>query len=232
MTLLDASSVARSTDDPLIGSFAPSTAGPGGRHAAGRPARHPAARADPARTVRAAPAPFLFRARRELGEVFTFDVPIENRELVITSHPDHAKSLFTAKQELVPSMTAESPLRPIMGEGVLTTNGDRHMRQRKLLLPPFHGEAIKQYEAMIEATIHRELDRWKEGDTFRLSERMQAVTLDVIMAGIFGVEGEPPEGSTERRLRDMTRRALSMSEKPWFARSSSATSAGPSRWGC
>ncbi|WP_372790885.1 cytochrome P450 [Paraconexibacter sp.] len=215
MTVID-TSTAPSAGDPLIGSFAPSPAGP----VDGLPLVAPPVIPLPAPIQLARfgrrPLPFLFRARRELGEVFTFDVPIEDRELVITGHPDHAKSLFTAKPDLVPSMTAESPLRPIMGEGVLTTNGDRHMRQRKLLLPPFHGEAIKQYEAMIEATIHRELDRWKQGDTFRLAERMQAVTLDVIMAGIFGVEGEPPEGSTERRLRDMTRRALSMSEKPWF----------------
>ncbi len=69
---------------------------------------------------------------------------------VVTSHPDHVRSLFTAKPEQAPSLTGESPLRPIVGtDSVLTSLGARHMRQRKLLLPPFHGEAIERYTEMI-----------------------------------------------------------------------------------
>src|SRR5271156_4504769 len=83
---------------------------------------------------------FVFRARRELGEVFEMQAGIAGGAIV-SSHPDHARSLFTAKPEQVPSLTAESPLRPIVGpNSVLTANGARHMRQRKLLLPPFHGD--------------------------------------------------------------------------------------------
>jgi len=160
--------------------------------------------------------PFLFGARRELGPTFAFRIPSRGSITVVT-HPDHARSLFTAPHELVPSITAESPLRPIVGESVLTANGARHMRQRRLLLPPFHGEAIARYAAGIEEMIHRELDRWQEGSTFALAPRMQAVTLDVIMSGVFGVEGEPPKGSTEQKLRDGTRRTLALSEKPAFA---------------
>ncbi len=56
---------------------------------------------------------------------------------VITSHPDHVRSLFTAPPELAPSLTGESPLRPIVGpNSTLTAVGPRHMRQRKLCSPP------------------------------------------------------------------------------------------------
>ena len=80
---------------------------------------------------------------------------------MITSHPDHVRSLFTAKPEQAPSLTGESPLRPIVGpNSVLTAVGPRHMRQRKLLLPPFHGEAIEQYTQMIADAAEREIDRW------------------------------------------------------------------------
>ena len=65
------------------------------------------------------------------------------------------------------------------------------MRQRKLLLPPFHGEAIERYTQMIAAAAEREIDRWPLGEPFALAPRMQAITLDVIMAGIFGIEGRP-----------------------------------------
>ena len=73
------------------------------------------------------------------------------------------------------------------------------MRQRKLLLPPFHGEAVERYTPMIAEAAEREIDRWPVGTTFQLAPRMQAITLDVIMAGIFGVEGRPAPGTPEHR---------------------------------
>src|SRR2546423_3984982 len=82
---------------------------------------------------------FVFRARRELGEVFRIRGTPDRDVIAVTSHPDHVRSLFTAKPELAPSLTGESPLRPVVGStSVLTAIGPRHMRQRKLLLPPFH----------------------------------------------------------------------------------------------
>lgn len=213
MTVVDPAPVPAAA---LLGEAPPSPAGP----VDGVPLVAPPAIALPpvvqiARLL-ARPLPLLSKARRELGDVFVLRTPLEDRDLVMTSHPDHVRSLFTAPYEQVPSMTAESPLRPVLGESVLTANGARHMRQRRLLLPPFHGEAIAQYAAGIEALIHREIDTWVEGEPFPLAARMQDVTLDVIMAGIFGVEGEPAVGTTERRLRDATRRILALSERPWF----------------
>jgi cytochrome P450 len=157
---------------------------------------------------------FVFRARRELGEVFRLRGVIAGGP-VITSHPDHVRSLFTAKPEQAPSLTGESPLRPILGpNSVLTAVGPRHMRQRKLLLPPFHGEAIEQYTQMIAAAAEQEIDRWPVGEPFSLAPRMQAITLDVIMAGIFGVEGKPEPGSPEAGLRRTIKRLVNASTRP------------------
>ena len=105
------------------------------------------------------------------------------------------RSLFTAKPEEAPSLAGESPLRPIIGpDSVLTSLGERHMRQRKLLLPPFHGEAIERYTQAIAEATEREIDSWPLNEPFALAPRMQAITLDVIMAGIFGIEGTAGEG--------------------------------------
>src|SRR5882672_9426949 len=158
---------------------------------------------------------FVFRARRELGEVFRMHSALPGPGPVITSHPDHVRSLFTAKPEQAPSLTGESPLRPIVGpNSVLTAVGPRHMRQRKLLLPPFHGEAIEQYTQMIADAAEREIDRWPIGTPFALAPRMQAITLNVIMAGIFGIEGKPERGTPEYRLRQMTKRSVNASTLP------------------
>ena len=157
---------------------------------------------------------FVFRARRELGEVFSMHGATEDA-VALTSHPDHVRSLFTASPEQAPSLTGESPLRPIVGtESVLTAVGPRHMRQRKLLLPPFHGEAIEAYTQMIAAATEREIDRWPVGEPFALAPRMQAITLDVIMAGIFGIEGKPRRGTPEHGLRQVIRRLVNASTQP------------------
>jgi cytochrome P450 len=157
---------------------------------------------------------FVFRARRELGEVFRMHGATEDA-VAVTSHPDHVRSLFTAAPEQAPSLTGESPLRPIVGpDSVLTAVGPRHMRQRKLLLPPFHGEAIEAYTQMISAATEREIDGWPVGRPFALAPRMQAITLDVIMAGIFGIEGKPQRGTPEHGLRQMIRRLVAASTQP------------------
>ncbi len=157
---------------------------------------------------------FVFRARRELGEVFRMHGATEDA-VVVTSHPDHVRSLFTASPEQAPSLTGESPLRPIVGpDSVLTAVGPRHMRQRKLLLPPFHGEAIEHYTAAIAEAAEREIDSWPLGRPFALAPRMQAITLDVIMAGIFGIDGQPARRSPEGRLRATIKGLVNLSTKP------------------
>jgi cytochrome P450 family 135 len=157
---------------------------------------------------------FVFRARRQLGDVFRMRGTVPGGP-VVTAHPDHVRSLFTAKPEQAPSLTGESPLRPIVGpNSTLTAVGARHMRQRKLLLPPFHGEAIARYERMITDAAEREIDDWPVGRPFALAPRMQAITLDVIMAGIFGVEGRPAFGTPEHGLRLATRHLVAASASP------------------
>ena len=157
---------------------------------------------------------FVFRAHRELGDVFRMNGMVPGHP-VITSHPDHVKSLFKAKPEDAPSLTGESPLRPIVGpNSTLTALGERHMRQRKLLLPSFHGEAVARYAQMISEAAEREIDRWPLDRPFALAPRMQAITLDVIMAGIFGIEGKPEPGSPEHGLRMATRGLVQASTWP------------------
>ena len=201
----------------LVGEAPPSPAGPieaGELSALGTPPQIPLPRLVQSLRFNQRQIEFVFRARRELGEVFRMHGATEDA-VVVTSHPDHVRSLFTAKPELAPSLTGESPLRPIVGpESVLTAIGPRHMRQRKLLLPPFHGEAIEAYTQMISAATEREIDRWPIGSPMALAPRMQAITLDVIMAGIFGIEGKPQRGTPEHGLRQMIRRLVAASVQP------------------
>lgn len=165
----------------------------------------------------ARPVDLQLRCHRELGELFSVALPHRGLSLVGTSHPDHVRSLMTAAPADAPSMTPDSPLRPILGpNSVRTTIGPRHLRQRRLLLPPFHGEAIGRYAAVIETAIEAEIDRWPIGQPFALVPRMQAVTLDVILAGVFGMDRAATRraDTVEGRLRQATRRFLRLTAHP------------------
>jgi cytochrome P450 len=168
----------------------------------------------------ARPMSFNIGAHRRYGDVWTLRIPTRREGFVVTCHPDHLESLLKAHPDDAPSLTGESPLRPILGpNSVLTSVGERHLRQRRLLLPPFHGEAVQRYVAMITEVAEREIDGWVVGETFALAPRMQAVTLEVIMRGVFGIDGDGRRGSSstaERRMRETIRRLLAASTTPLY----------------
>jgi cytochrome P450 len=200
----------RTSDPNLRAALQPSPAGPiDGGDASARPIPHVGA-GRTLQTIRLGMdiGGVFFDAQRRVGEVFTMNTRFDPKPVVVISHPDHIKSLFT-HQELAPSVTGESPVRPIVGLSVLTANGAHHRRQRRLLMPPFHGEAIAAYREQIRAATSRELDAWPVGQPFALAPASQAITLDVIMAGIFGIEGELTE--SEARLRERVRWLLRQS---------------------
>jgi cytochrome P450 len=191
----------------LLGEAPPSPAGPAPDD--GAPLRLPPAAGVPrgltALRFSVRQVPFLFGVRRRLGETFALRFPRALRygdeQTNFVTHPDHVRSLFAAP-ELALSSVAESPLRPLVGpDTVLTAVGPRHLRQRRLLLPSFHGEAVARYAQTIADVVEREIDAWPLGRPFALAPRTQSITLDVIMAGIFGVEGKPAPGTPEHGLR-------------------------------
>src|SRR5436309_6543973 len=210
-------SAARKRASALIGEASPSPAGPlAPAEAAGLPEPPviPLPRALQVLRFNQRQIEFVFRSRRELGEVFRMRGTVPGNP-AITSHPDHVRSLFTAKPELAPSLTGESPLRPIVGpNSTLTALGERHMRQRKLLLPSFHGEAVQRYAQMIADVTEREIDGWPVGRPFALAPHMQAITLDVIMSAVFGIHGRPRIGTPEYGVRMATKQLLAASTWP------------------
>jgi cytochrome P450 family 135 len=163
------------------------------------------------------PMTFALSAQRRFGDVWQIRVPTRSEAFVVTRHPDHLRSLLKAEPADAPSLTGESPLRPILGpNSVLTSIGARHMRQRKLLLPPFHGEAVQRYVEMIADVARQEIDHWPVGEPFALAPRMQAVTMEVIMRGVFGVGVASDTTPAERRMRQALRRMLAASMSPVY----------------
>jgi cytochrome P450 len=141
-----------------------------------------------------APTWVMDRCARRYGEAFTITFAPSGRKLVILSDPQAVKTVFTAPPEVAPSAAGDSPIAPVMGpSSVITLIGPEHMRQRKLLLPPFHGERMREYEETIVQATRRSMRDWPLGEPMRLDQRTRAITLEVILRAVFGIEAERME---------------------------------------
>jgi cytochrome P450 len=130
---------------------------------------------------------------------------------VFVSDPEAIKQVFTGDPRLLHAGAANLVLLPVLGENsVLLLDEPKHMEQRKLMLPPFHGKRMQAYRDVMEQVAATEIDRWPGDKAVRMRPRMQALTLEVILRAVFGVD----EGERLTRLRDELRRTLNMLSDP------------------
>jgi cytochrome P450 len=139
------------------------------------------------------PLPFLDDLVARYGNVFSMHLPRLAGPMVIFAEPTAVRELFTGDPLALNAGQANVILRAALGkDSLLLLDGERHLRERRLMLPPFHGERMKAYgDAMREVTL-REVERWPVGRPFPVHESTQAITLDVIMRTIFGVGSADP----------------------------------------
>jgi cytochrome P450 len=140
-------------------------------------------------------------AHRRYGDAVTFRSLFDSCFVMVFS-PELVKQVFRAPPDRLRAGEANALLGPIVGErSVLLLDGREHMRQRKLLLPPFHGERMRAYqEVMVEAT-DRVVDSWRAGQTVTLLPAMQELTLEVIERTVFGVADVHRREELTRRVR-------------------------------
>jgi cytochrome P450 len=134
------------------------------------------------------PIQFLERCARRHGDFLTVRFPIGT--VVFVSNPDLIKQIFQGDPDVLHAGEANAgPLEPLMGKNsVLLLDGPEHMRQRKLMLPSFHGERMQRYGDLMREITEREIRGWPVGRPFPLRPRSQAITLEIIMRTVFGIE--------------------------------------------
>ena len=134
------------------------------------------------------PLPFFEHWRRELGETFRARL-FGPGEVVFLSDPESIKRLFTADRVNTIAPGRNIILEPLLGSSslLLQTDGE-HLRRRKLMLPPFHGERMRGYEGVIREVTERTVAGWPREREFALHPSMQEITLEVILRAVFGIE--------------------------------------------
>ena len=125
------------------------------------------------------------------GDVFTVRIAPGGRPLVFVTRPEHAKEIFAGDPEVFHAGKANGILGPIMGEhSLLLQDGSEHKRARKLLMPAFNGHALREYQSLVTEVARAEVATWRNGEEFRSLDRMNALTLEVILRVVFGVTDE------------------------------------------
>jgi len=149
----------------------------------------------------AQPLPFLLRCQRAYGDVFTIRAASFGT-FVVVAGPEQVRAVFSAPPDVLRAGESNAPLGPLVGErSVLLLDGREHLRQRKLLLPPFHGDRMRAWGAAIERATVRELESWPVGRSFALLPSMREVTLEVIVRTVFGVREAARHAELAARLR-------------------------------
>jgi cytochrome P450 len=153
---------------------------------------------------------FLAQCAARFGDTFTLRIAQEGTWVILTN-PDHIKQVFTGDPRVFHAGEGNRVLLPVLGEhSLLLLDEDAHMEQRKLLLPPLHGKRMQTYGETMSEIAAAEIETWPTGEPYRLRSRMQAITLEIILRTVFGLD----QGDRLESLRVELRKLLDMLTQP------------------
>lgn len=140
----------------------------------------------------------IARAHQRYGDRFT--MRFGQATFISLSDPDDVKEVFTGDPAIFHAGKGNVILLPFMGQNsVLLLDGADHLSQRKLLLPPFHGDRMRGHVPLMQEIAEREVATWPIDEPFKLAPRMQKLTLEVILRIVFGVDEGSPLLATLRK---------------------------------
>ena len=159
------------------------------------------------------PLTLMNDCQRRYGDVFTLR-GFGSGGFVVVCTPDLIKQVLVADSDvLLAGVGNATLLEPMLGRhSLLTLDGKEHLRQRRLLLPSFHGERMHAFEATMREITEQSFAQWPVGRPFELHPLMQSITLDVILQTVFGVA----DSGSYRELRQRLVDVLDVSANPWL----------------
>jgi len=156
------------------------------------------------------PLKYLEQCVERYGDTFTIRLSGMG-QLVILSHPQAIQEVLTAPPSQFKSGERNKLLQPLVGETSMTLlDGQPHQRQRKLLIPPFHGQRINSYSKLICNITQQVASQWVIGKGFTARSAMQDITIQVIMQGVFGLG----EGARYQKLKPLLTAMLDVTGSP------------------
>jgi cytochrome P450 family 135 len=154
----------------------------------------------------------LYACQDRYGDMFTIRLAYEGT-WVMLADPEAVKQVFTGDPKVFHAGEGNQILGTVLGQNsILVLDEKPHMSQRKLLLPPFHGERMQAYGETMAEIAAAEIGSWPTGSPYELRPRMQALTLEIILRTVFGVEKR--ETGKLAELREALREFLDLTTNP------------------
>ncbi|MDM9586162.1 MULTISPECIES: cytochrome P450 [unclassified Nostoc] len=138
------------------------------------------------------PLEYLEDCAKRYGDIFTLQLGQNSPAQVFISNPQAIQQIFTTDPKQLDSGEPAGIRSPLLGrQSLLALEGKPHQRQRKLLTPPLHGERMLAYGELIRDITQQVINQWQVGETFAVLPSMQAISFQVILKAVFGLEDGP-----------------------------------------
>ena len=137
------------------------------------------------------PIASMERARARYGKRFTIRL-LGAPPFVVHSEPEHLKEIFAAPADVLHPGEGAKLLEPVVGaHSLILLDEDPHLEQRKLLLPALHGERLEALTGLVREVTEREVEGWPRDQAVVTHERLQDLTLEIILRAVFGLDPGP-----------------------------------------
>ncbi len=145
------------------------------------------------------PLAYLEDCAQRYGDIFTLRIGPVFMPQVLVSHPQAIQQIFAADPKQLDSGEAAGIKSPLLGQqSLLALEGKPHQRQRKLLTPPLHGERMLTYGSLMRSITEQQIQQWQVGEPFPVLPSMQAISFEIILKAVFGLE----DGDRYQTLKD------------------------------
>jgi cytochrome P450 len=150
-------------------------------------------------------AGFLTHLAREYGDIVQFRLGLDR--FVLLNHPDYVRDVLITHQANFHKGRALTRAKRLMGEGLLTSEEEVHLRQRRLMQPAFHRERLAVYgDAMVEQAA-RLTQQWQDGATVDIREEMTRLTLGIVCRALFNADVDREADAAAQAFSDLMKLA-------------------------
>src|SRR5258705_2144603 len=164
--------------------------------------------------VRRDPLGTVPRVAREYGAIVS--MPVMRMSRVLVNRPDYIQQLLILDHAKLPKSTlTKLVVGPLLGQGLLISEGDCWRRQRRLAQPAFHRSRTNEYSpVMVECALER-MREWRGGETRNIAEEMMKLTLEVAVRTLFGTSLPGDSESIGKAMTFLMRYYLRRGRSPW-----------------
>src|SRR3954470_3647746 len=143
----------------------------------------------------------LARLARDYGDIVLFR--LGTQAMALLNHPDYVEDVLVTRARLFKKGRALERARRLLGDGLLTAEGEAHLRQRRLVQPSFHRQRIEGYARAMVAHAARTADRWHDGGEIDVAAEMTQLTLTIVGETLFGTDVESDARTVRQALTDV-----------------------------